>query len=286
MDMKIIEQRLETYKPQSRQEEFHCFKEIVQEIALFALSRTDFFKKASFMGGTALRILHGLPRFSEDLDFSLLSPDPKFLWKPYLQELEGEFKAYGMAIEIKDRSELPNAVKRAFLKEHSFGQILSLRYERKKSDSYVALIRLEIDTAAPSQARRESKLVDFPLPHAVVVHDMPTLFAGKINALLTRTFVKGRDWFDFVWYVGRKVDVNFEYLANALRQFNVKFPTTGMTPQECLLQELSGKVSSIDWNDAKQDVNLLLRERDVQSLDLWNADYFHEYIDRMKYIIK
>lgn len=281
MDMKIIDQRLETYKPRSRQEEFNAFKEIVQEMVLFALSRTNFFKGASFTGGTALRVLYGLPRFSEDLDFSLVGSDPKFRWGPYLQEVETELKAYSIDLEVKDRSDLPVAVKKAFLKEHSFGQFLSLKYERKKSDAYMATIRLEIDTDAPSEAKRESKIVDFPLPHSVVAHDIPTLFAGKLNALLTRNFVKGRDWFDLTWYLSQGAKVNLNFLQNALAQFKKPLPKSGITPK-WLDEQLKLKISSLDWNAAKQDLLVLLRERDLPVLDLWNEDYFLRLLEKLK----
>lgn len=286
MDMRIIEQKIASYKPQSRQEEFHCFKEVIQELALFALSRTDFFDKAAFMGGTALRILHALPRFSEDLDFSLLEPNPNFQWKPYLHELQEEFSVYGMSVEIRDRSELSNAVKRVFLKDNSFGQVLSLKYERKKSDSYVANIRLEIDTQAPLEAHSLSELGDFPLPYTVRVHDLPTLFAGKLNALLTRPFVKGRDWFDFVWYIGQKVSVNFAYLSNALEQFGVQCPSSIQEKQDFLITQLRKKVSEIDWNNAKNDVRLLLRDRDVKSIEFWTVDYFLQNVKQLDLLLR
>lgn len=234
------------------------------------------------MGGTALRIVHGLQRFSEDLDFALRLSDPKFLWKPYLREIEEEFKAYDISLTIQDRSELPQTVKKAFLKNNSFGQLFSLRYERKKSDSHTLRVRLEIDTSPPEFARCESKIVDFPIPYSVVGHDLETLFAGKLNALLTRSFVKGRDWFDFLWYVIRKIHVNYDYLGSALKQFGHDFPSSKDQQKEELFKQLRGKVKTIDWQQACEDVRPLLRVTAVQSLDLWSQEFFLSYIEKME----
>lgn len=280
MSRLIIEQRMETYKAKSNLEEANAFKEIIQEITLFALSRTDFFKKASFMGGTALRILYGLPRFSEDLDFSATEQQQDFKWKKYLAELLIEFEAYGLEVEIRDRSDLPNPIKKAFLKQNSFAKLLSLKYERNKSISPVANIRLEIDTQPPEGWRRNTKYVDFPLPYSVLAFDLSTMFAGKINALLTRKFTKGRDWFDFIWYLNQKIDINFIFLQNSLAQFNWDLPSENID-LHWVKRTLKEKIEEIDWTKAKEDVEFLLREIDQSTLKHWNADFFYHYLDKL-----
>ncbi len=156
----------------------NAFKEIAQELSLLALSRAGFFNKAAFLGGTCLRILHSLPRFSEDLDFSLFEMDPHFKWAPYLEEICEEFKSYGLSLQVKDRPEAKGAVRKAFLKEDSFGQVLQLSYQRTRDDTQVAQIKLEIDTNPPRTAEYEPQVLPFPVPYSLTAHQLPTLFSA------------------------------------------------------------------------------------------------------------
>src|SRR3989344_2253098 len=217
MSLDIIQERLEAYKCQSKNEELHAVKEIAQEIALAGLARTDFFKHAAFQGGTCLRICHGLPRFSEDLDFILMKGG-SFSWPLYLQQLPTEFSVYGLHLDIHDRSEAKGNVKWAFLKENSFGRVLSFQYPRRVSDTQVIRIKLEIDTNPPLGSQFESKIVTFPFPYSVITQDLPSLFAGKCHALLCRPYVKGRDWYDFLWFISHRVSVDIELLKTAVKQ--------------------------------------------------------------------
>jgi len=281
MDIRIIEDRIRQYNPRSKQEELNAIKEIAQEIALMGLSRAEFFKHAAFQGGTCLRIAYGLPRFSEDLDFILLSPNPHFKWQTYLNEIKLEFESYGLSLEVKDRSEAPNIVKKAFLKETSFGQVLQLAYARDRSDTQVIQIKLEIDTNPPSGSDFEAKLVDFPAPFSIISQSMPSLFAGKIHALLCREYVKGRDWYDFVWYVSRKTQINYSFLQQALLQMG---PWKGQQIEvdlQWLREKLQEKVQQINWSTAVKDVEIFIKPRDLQSLTLWNASFFEHYIQKM-----
>lgn len=273
MKNKIIEQRLSNYPLQSKQDEENALKEIIQEIALFSLSRKNFFKEAAFMGGTALRILYGLPRFSEDLDFSALSSSMNFQWSPFLKEVVGELSDYGLEISVIDRSQTSSAIKKAFIKDNSFGKQLNLKYPRSKSDQPLAKIRFEIDTNPPLNGLLESKVVTFPLPFSIVCFDLPTLFAGKINALLTRSFTKGRDWFDFIWYKSQNIEPNLAYLQSALQQFNQTNSITVDSASQ-LKQILTEKIKTISWQEAKEDVAFLLRPEDRFSLEQWNKDFF------------
>jgi len=149
MSVTIIQDRLKNYALTTKQEELNALKEIYQEIALAALSRSDFFKHAAFQGGTALRIIHGLKRFSEDLDFVLLKPTQSFRWIRYLKAIELEFNSFGVNLEVKEREQAKGVIKTAFLKEDSFARILELRYDRLPSDKQHITIKLEIDTHPP-----------------------------------------------------------------------------------------------------------------------------------------
>lgn len=279
MSIDLIQKRLNTYHLTSKESELNAIKEILQEIALCALSRTDFFKVGAFMGGTCLRILHGLPRFSEDLDFSLLSPDLNFRWSPLLEQLSLEFSTYNLSLETKDRSEASDAVKRAFLKENSFGKILQLSYERNSGDSQKILIKLEVDTNPPAFAKTESLLVRFPFPFSVRTHDLPSLCSGKCLALLCREYDKGRDWFDFLWYVSQGIKPNFEMLTAGLKQHGPWKGTQIMANADFLLQALHQKVDSINWNAASNEVRPFLTPASAADVKNWNPEYFHNSVN-------
>ena len=279
----ILENRLKQYTLQSKQDELNALKEIFQEIALAALSRTDFFKYAAFQGGTCLRILYGLPRFSEDLDFVLLKTDPNFQWSLFLQTMQLEFEAYGLHLEATDRSKADSAIKKAFLKERSFGQSLTLSYPLNTSDTQSIQIKLEIDINPPEGSSFEVKYLDFPYPFSLTLQDRPSLFAGKCHALLCRKYVKGRDWFDFIWYVTQKTPINYDLLEQALYQPGPwGKPPVGMFSRDWVSGQLHAKILSIDWTEAQQDVARFLKLREAESLKLWNKDFFIHYWEQLK----
>jgi predicted nucleotidyltransferase component of viral defense system len=279
VEIRVIEERIRSYQPENKEEELIIFKEISQEIVLSALSRAGFFKIASFQGGTCLRIIYGLNRFSEDLDFILFEPNPNFEWKIFFHEIQLEFKGYGFELEVRDRSKADNAIKKAFLKENSFGKVLRLIYQRTISDVQVVNIKLEIDSNPPMGSQFETKVVIFPEPFSVIAQDPPSLFAGKIHALLCREYIKGRDWFDFIWYVSRKTDINLVNLQNALDQQG-PWKAKGMKiDKNWVANELKEKVATIDWEIAKNDVQPFLRKRQLRMLDLWDKKFFFELID-------
>lgn len=278
MEIRVIEERIKDYKPAGKEEELNAFKEIVQEIILSALSRAEFFKYAAFQGGTCLRIVHGLNRFSEDMDFVLFQPNPDFNWSRFFKEIDLEFTGYGLQLEVKDRSKAEDIVKKAFLKEHSFGKVLKLIYERTRSDIQVVNIKLEVDTNPPMGSEFESKVIRFPEPFSIVAQDLPSLFAGKIHALLCREYIKGRDWFDFIWYVTRNTKINLMSLQNALYQ---QGPWNGKSlniDNKWVNEKLTEKIENIDWDAAKRDVQPFLRDRQLRTLDLWNKDFFMEFL--------
>lgn len=279
MSIELIRKRLNSYKLTSKEGELNAIKEIFQEIALCALSRTDFFKNSAFMGGTCLRILHGLSRFSEDLDFALLSPDRAFRWSSLLDSLSLEFEAYNLHLEVQDREDATNAVKKAFLKEDSFGKALQLTYERKKSDVQKVLIKLEVDTNPPAGAHSESVMVRFPFPFSVRAHNLPSLCAGKCLALLCRKFHKGRDWFDFLWYVSQNIVPNFEMLSSGLKQQGPWKGKVLSVNDTWLLDALHSKVSEVDWTAARDEVRPFLSGPDLANLRNWSQDYFHQNVD-------
>ena len=279
MRLKIIQERLDQYKVTSWQEEEKALKEIFQELALAGFARTDFFKKSIFQGGTALRILYTSERFSEDLDFVLKKPNKKFQLSAYLKILEAEFETYGIAMEAEDRSKVADVVQKAFLKETSLGGSLILKHFPQSGPPKKIRIKLEIDTNPPKGSQFETKYLDFPFPFAVTVQDPPSLFASKSHALLCREYVKGRDWYDFLWYVSRKTPLNFNLLTHACHQqgpwANVKIKAD----KKWFLEKMEEKIKGLDWKAAKKDVARFLKPNDLIILKLWGEDFF---IDRLK----
>lgn len=279
MSLDLIRERLLSYQLETTHEKEQALKEITQEIILMSLSRQDFFSHAEFHGGTALRILYGLQRFSEDLDFALLTPNSHFSLRPYLETLARELKAFGYDFEIKDRSAADNIVKKAFLKDDSIGKVLELT---QGPSSKKIKIKLEVDSNPPAGAKTEIKYLDFPLPFGVTAKDLPSSFAGKLHALLCRSYVKGRDWYDFIWYVSRKTPVNLVLLENALKQNGPwKDKAMKLTPKR-LLDELDNKINHIDWQQAVRDIAPFIGAREQVSLKVWSPDFFHAEVERMR----
>ncbi|SCA62376.1 Uncharacterized protein SCG7109_AA_00070 [Chlamydiales bacterium SCGC AG-110-M15] len=278
MSIKLIESRLREYDCKSKREEINALKEIFQEIALFALSKTVFFDKAAFQGGTCLRILYGLPRFSEDLDFILQAPVSDFDWKEYSIVLNEEFQAFGLNLEVKDRSTASTAVKRAFLKENSFGKILTLQNGISRSEPQKIIIKLEIDTKPPASSIFIQQFVDFPFPYSVMTQDMPSLFASKCHALLCRPFIKGRDWFDFLWYVSRGEQINIEHLKSALFQMGPWKGEEIILDKQWMRKALEDKIMSLDWDLARSDVENLIRDDFRGSVLKWTEEMFLHYL--------
>lgn len=278
MSLNIIQERLKAYDCQSKQEELQAMKEMAQEIALAGLARTDFFKHAAFQGGTCLRICHQLQRFSEDLDFILIKGGP-FAWATYLQQLPLEFSAYGLHLDIRDRSEASGPIKSAFIKEHSFGKILSFKYPRAISDSQIIRIKLEIDTNPPSGSHFESRIIPFPFPYSVVTQDLPSLFGGKCHALLCRPYVKGRDWYDFLWFISHRISVNETLLKNAVQQVGPWQGKEMIINTAWLKDALKQRIKTIQWEKAQQEVIPFLRQRETEQLNSWNTEFFLQCVD-------
>ena len=282
MSIDIISQRLQTYACETKQAEENALKEICQEIALAGLARAGFFKKAMFQGGTSLRILHGLNRFSEDLDFILNEPGMGFSWAPLLSAVQSEFAAFGLTLEAKERSKASEVVQKAFLKENSFGQVLNLKYQRSRADLQKIVIKLEIDTEPPSGSKPESHFLEFPYAFSIVSQDLPSLFAGKCHALLCRQYIKGRDWFDFLWYVQRKTQINYVLLENALKQTGPYQETVLNVTRNWLLETLTERVMQLDWQAIVSDVEKFIPVEQQHILRGWDATLFSALIGKLE----
>ena len=281
MSVRMIQDRLDDYGCRSTLEEEQALREITQEVVLAGLGRTDFFQKAGLQGGTCLRIFYGLNRFSEDLDFASHVPDSSFVLQPYLKVLARELGAYGYRLEMDDRSGLDKAVRMAFLKDDSLGNLLQLAYRPATGPSRKLRIKLEVDTNPPAGASVEMKYLDFPFPSAVCIFDRPSLFAGKLHALLCREYLKGRDWYDFIWYTARKTPVNYVLLGCALKQLG---PWQGQrlpVDRAWCVDQLRVKIEATDWARAREDVRRFVKPSEAPSLDLWSREFFMGQCDKL-----
>jgi len=274
MSIKMIQDRLDSYGCRSTLEEEQALREITQEIALAALGRTDFFQKAGFQGGTCLRIFHGVNRFSEDLDFALQKPSASFELKPYLDALAKELTAYSYELEMDDRSKVDQAIRMAFVKDDSLGNLLRLNYKPATGPLRKLRIKLEVDTNPPAGAVFETKYLDFPFPSAVCVFDLPSLFAGKLHALLCRKYLKGRDWYDFIWYTARRTSANYSLLSSALDQMGPWKSQGVQVDRTWCLEQLRARIESTDWKHAREDVRRFVKPSEMPSLDLWSREFF------------
>lgn len=281
MSVQMIQQRLLSYNCQSDIEEQHAIREITQEVVLAALGRGDFFKYALFQGGTCLRIFYGLNRFSEDMDFILRNPDPDFQLKDHIRYLTDELAAYGYEIEITDRGKANTNVRKAFLKDSSLGKVIDLRHSDQAGPMAKIRIKLEVDTNPPSGSDHELQYLDFPFVSAVAVQDKPSLFAGKIHALLCRDYAKGRDWYDFIWYTSHGIGINCRFLASAIDQFGPWKNQGVVVDKAWVRKELKKKIAAIDWRQAVEDIRRFVRTNEQPSLKLWNQELFLGQLEKL-----
>ena len=122
-----IRNMLSDYNLETKDDYQQALREIFQSITLLALWRAKFFESAAFYGGTALRVLYKLDRFSEDMDFSLLNPDSSFKLDKYDSAILEELKAYGFEAEFKPKKKVKDsAVKSAFLKANTIESLLAI----------------------------------------------------------------------------------------------------------------------------------------------------------------
>lgn len=284
-----IEQMLKPYKIENLYDQKNAMKEIIQEIVLCGLSRAGFFEQAAFYGGTALRIFYGLDRFSEDLDFSLRETNLDFDLSSYFPVLEKEVRSFGLNVTITEKQKTKESnIRSAFLKGNTKEHLLLFYTDADLSHGVprdeVVKIKFEVDVNPPSRATYETKYRLLPAPYAVRLYDMPSLFAGKIHAVLCRAWqnrVKGRDLYDYVFYLSRGASVNREHLRERLLQNGYIQETSQCTLPE-IKKMLCDRFDSIDYAQAKQDVIPFIH--DPGSLNLWSADFFKQITETLTVI--
>ncbi len=270
---------LAKYERRSADDHVNALREILQQIALCGLWRAKFFERAAFYGGTALRVLYGLQRFSEDLDFSLLAPDPGFDLGPYCARMEGELRAWGFSVRVaKKEKTAQSAVESAFLKASTAEQLLLIEagaeIAKAVHPGQELKIKVELDTDPPPGFSTEAKFLLLPVPFSVRVYDLPSLFAGKMHAILCRgwkTRVKGRDWYDLVWYASRGTALDLAHLEARMRQSG-HFGGGAPLGPEAFRQRLAERIDRLDVARARADVERFLA--DPSPLEVWSREFF------------
>jgi predicted nucleotidyltransferase component of viral defense system len=281
----MIKEWIESYEPKNIQDTEQALREIMQEIALAGLYRANFFKHAAFYGGTALRIFHGLNRFSEDLDFSLLQKDADFEFDYYFKSIVDEFQSLGIKVSLNQKMKSTiSSIDSAFLKSDTLWSELIFEDtipQIKLSIKPSIKIKLEIDTNPPLRFGTENKLLTKPFSFYVNCLTLPDLFAGKMHALLFRkwkTRVKGRDWYDLEWYIKKGVKLNLSHFCQRAIESG-DWAQESMTKDQ-LLDLLAVKIASLDINRVKEDVIRFIPN--PQDLDIWSRAYFQQVCEKLE----
>lgn len=277
MSSSVFDQMMERYTIQTANDRTNALHEVMQQITLAGLYRAGFFNKAAFYGGTCLRIFHALPRFSEDLDFSLLQPDPNFSISDYFDAIVDEFKALGREVVIsKKEKKKQSPVESAFLKDTT--EIYNIHFQSTPSIK----IKIEVDLQPPLGFLTEPKLLLLPYSFMVPCYTLPDLFAGKMHAMLFRSWnnrVKGRDWYDFEWYVRHNTPLGLEHFIKRAQQTH-GYNYSSITPTlfKALLKK---RILETDINLVKNDVQPFIK--DPSEIAIWSTDYFLQLVDYMNF---
>lgn len=275
--MNVLENMLSKYNLTTDADVINAMREIMQEIALAGLYRGGFFNKAAFYGGTCLRIFHKIDRFSEDLDFSLLEKNPDFKLEPYFKALAIEFEALGLEVQITQKQKKHNTdIESAFLKP--INDIYILNFKNQKNIK----IKFEVDTNPPLGFELENRLLLQPFSFYVNCFTLPDLFSGKMHALLFRNWknrVKGRDWYDFEWYVRNRVKLNLSHFAE--RAYQTNHLSSNTISKTEFIDMLKERISKVDFNNAAKEVAVFISNPD--KINIWSKDYFLQVADMVEY---
>ncbi|OQY05884.1 MAG: hypothetical protein B6I20_00320 [Bacteroidetes bacterium 4572_117] len=290
--MSIIKQMLLKYDIGSENEILNALKEIFQEITLLGLYRGNFFSKAAFYGGTSLRILYGLNRFSEDLDFSLIEKDRSFNIEHYFKYIIDEFDALGVNVELrkKVKKEKSSNIESAFLKNDTSIRTLDIKTENLAdilgSINYhkKIKIKIEVDTNPPLKFQTEAKTLLMPMTFNIVSMTLPNLFAGKMHAVLCRnwkTRVKGRDWYDFEWYVKNNTRLNLEHLQERMIESG-DFEQGKKLDKKRFIELMNNKIDTLNLTKAIEEVQPFIKDNKI--FDFWSQDYFKLLTEKVSFV--
>lgn len=285
----VLESFLDTSAEISVNDFRWALRQLTQEIVLLGLWRGKFFEHASFYGGTALRIVYLLDRFSEDLDFSLDRKDPDFSLSSYFPYVIRELEAFGFEAEIRRIEKARESqIESAFVKMGTRSVSIVLQAPQPMIRTFAKneslKIKFEIDTDPPAGFLTEAKFLYRPQPFSVRVFDAGSMFAGKLHSIIARVWkkrIKGRDWYDVAWFISRSIPARLGHFRERLIQ-------TGHLAFEAEFQEkdafvmLLQRCEEVDFKAAAEDVRPFLRDNSV--LSLWSRDFFVNTINRIRFV--
>ena len=281
-----IEQIVKSHNPSTIDETKAIIREIVQSIVLIGLSRSGFFSKASFYGGTALRIFYNLNRYSEDLYFTLNNAEPDFSIELYTSKIKEVALSYGLELEIMIKNKKTKSpIESAFAKLNTYQTFISLKLDNKIISTLhkdeLLKVKFEIDCNPSLGFKNETKWLDIPEFAQVVVLDEPSLFAGKLHAILCRNYkntVKGRDYYDFLFYVQKRIKPNLIYLRNKLIETG-KINVLDHFDLNVLKSMLKEQFEKVDFNQVKQDAMRFVFKN--EDLSYYTKDLFIQMVEKI-----
>jgi predicted nucleotidyltransferase component of viral defense system len=284
-----LAQMISKYECRRLEDTVRALREIMQEIALLGLWRSKFFENTAFYGGTAMRVLYGLDRFSEDLDFSLLKPMRQFNIAKYLAALQKELEGFGFDVRAEQRNKaVKSAVQSAFLKANTLNQLLVIETAEEIMHEVprgqVLKIKLEVDTDPPPGFSTQTKYLLQPIPFAVRAYALPDLFAGKMHAILCRKWkirVKGRDWYDLVWYAAHHPELHLSHLEQRMRQSG-HWESNEALSAESFDTLMHNAIERLDVDQARREVEPFVSNPD--SLEIWSRDFFRDVATRIQFV--
>ena len=282
-----IQSMLEKYQISSREDAEKALREVLQEIVLVGIWRAKLFEHMAFYGGTALRILYSLDRFSEDIDFCLLKPNPDFKWTPFADTIKAELQGFGFDFDLNQKKKsFSTDVQSAFLKTNTVRALLEVGMPKNLFHGLhpetSLKIKIEVDTNPVLGFRTTQQMLNNPLPIPITTIVKPDLFASKMHAALFRAWknrTKGRDWYDVIWYIRNNIPISLKHFEDCMRQnksLGISEPLTVSRFKEIIYQ----RIDSLNIEDAKNDVRFFIKHKEI--LDAWSKDYFCLWIDKLK----
>lgn len=274
--MTTFDSMVAEFRRKNAADERNAIHEVMQQIALAGLARGGFFQKAAFYGGTCLRLLHDMRRFSEDMAFSLLEPDRSFRFEDYFPAVVEEFKLAGKDVEIKMKHKgQPSAIESAFLKESS--DVFDIGFTTEKRQK----VKIEVDIDPPPKFSTEMCVLNEPRSCVVRAYTLPDLFAGKVSAALFRKWkhrIKGRDWYDVAWYIAKRVPLDLAHLVERAKE---SAPEADVSTPEKVIAAFNARIDSIDFENARLDVEPYVMDK--LDLDVWGADFFRQMVRKIQF---
>ncbi|MDO9547594.1 MAG: nucleotidyl transferase AbiEii/AbiGii toxin family protein [Candidatus Marinimicrobia bacterium] len=287
--MELLSKWLGEYSLKSLDDYDRAVKEIIQQVCLLGLWRARFFERAAFYGGTALRLLCGLDRFSEDIDFTLLVPDTSFQLSRYFLAIQTELDAFGLETEIRGKSKsADSAIESAFIKANIRIHFLKIGVAqnliRQIPSNKILKVKFEVDVDPAVGVQSEIKLLLKPIAFSARTVSSPDLFAGKMHALLYRRWlhrVKGRDWYDLVWFVEQDIPLRLKHLSRRMHQSG-DLPVSTTLDVPTFRNQIEEAIKTLNIEQARNDVRPFIE--DQSRIDQWSHSFFREIVSHIRFV--